>query len=80
MNIKVTVNENKDKKEFEKWVDSMDDDIFNEVWESLTQNQNPVVLDEMYRSPNYREVIKQFKAKTNEIVKNKIKSLQKLIG
>jgi len=58
----------------------MDDDFFNEVWESLSEEDNLHSLDEMYNSENYKEVINRFKKKTKEIASNKIKELQKYLG
>lgn len=80
LTINVTLKENKDKKDFERWVNQLDDDIFNEVWESLSKEDQLHTLDEIYNSENYKEVINKFKAKTKEIALNKIKSLQKFIN
>lgn len=80
LTITVTLKENKDKKEFEKWVDQMDDDLFNEVWESLSKEDNLHDLNDIYNNGNYREVINKFKAKTRELARNKIRELQKLIN
>lgn len=79
LTIKVTLKENKDKKDFEKWVDQLDDDIFNEVWEALSEEDELHSLNELYESENYKEVISKFKEKTKEVVNNKIKNLQKFI-
>ena len=79
LTIKVTLKENKDKKDFEKWVDQLDDDIFNEVWEALSEEDELHSLNELYESENYKEVISRFKEKTKEVVNNKIKNLQKFI-
>ena len=75
----VTLKENKDKKEFEEWVDQLDDDLFNEVWEALSEEDNLHSLNELYESDNYKEVISKFKNKTKEIATQKIKELQKLL-
>lgn len=80
LTITITLKENKDKKEFERWVNNMDDDFFNDVWESLSEEDNLHSLDEMYNSENYKEVINRFKKKTKEIASNKIKELQKYLG
>lgn len=80
LTIKVTFKENKDKQDFEKWIDSMNGDFFNEVWEALSEEDNLHSLDEMYNSENYKEVITKFKNKTKEIASNKIKELQKYLG
>jgi len=78
--ITITLKENKDKKEFEKWCEQLDDDIFNEVWEALSQEDNLHSLNEIYESDNYKQVINRFKLKTREIVNKRIKELQKIIN
>ena len=80
LTIKVKLLENKDKKEFERWINEMDDDFFNEIWESLSQEDQLHSLDEIYNSDRYKEVIAKFKKKTKEIASNKIKELQKYLG
>lgn len=80
LTITITLKENKDKKEFERWVNNMDDDFFNEIWESLSEEDQLHSLDEMYNSDRYKEVIAKFKNKTKEIASNKIKELQKYLG
>jgi hypothetical protein len=79
LTITVTLKENKDKKEFEKWVDQLDDDLFQEVWESLSADYDLHNLNDIYNNGNYREVINKFKSKTREIVQNKIRKPQKFI-
>lgn len=80
LTITITLKENKDKKEFEKWVDNLDDDIFNEVWESLSEEDNLHSLNELYDSDRYKEVIARFKNRTRKVVSEKIKDLQKLLN
>ena len=80
LTIEITLKENKDKKEFEKWVQQLDNDIFNEVWESLSEEDELHSLDEMYNTERYKEVIAKFKNKTKEIVNQKIRNLQKIIN
>jgi hypothetical protein len=58
----------------------LDDDLFNEVWETLSEENNLNSLNDIYNSENYKEVIDKFKAKTKEIAKKRIKELQKLIS
>ena len=79
LTITITLKENKDKKEFERWVNNMDDSFFNEVWEALSAEDELHSLDELYNSPNYKEVIEKFKNKSKEIATRKIKELQKLL-
>ena len=79
LTLNITLKENKDKKEFEKWVNELDDDIFSEVWEALSKEDSLHSLDEIYNSDDYKEVIKKFKNKTREIASNKISKLQRLL-
>ena len=78
LTIKVQLKENEDKKEFEQWVDQMDDDIFNETYEALSEEDTLHSLNDIYNSPNYKEVINKFKSKAKEIAQNKVNSLTKL--
>jgi hypothetical protein len=80
LTITVTLKENKDKKEFEKWVNQLDDDLFNEVWESLSKEDNLHDLNELYNGENYKQVINKFKARTRQIARGKIEELQKLLS
>ena len=80
LHFDVKIQNNKDKKEFEKWVDQLDDDIFNEVWESLSVEDNLHSLNELYKTSDYRKVIDKFKAKTKEVALSKIKELEKLLA
>lgn len=79
LTLNITLKENEDKKKFEKWINELDDDVFNEVWEALSAEDNLHTLDEIYNSDNYKEVINKFKNKTREIASNKIKKLQRLL-
>jgi len=80
LTITVTLKENKDKKEFEKWVNQLDDDLFNEVWESLSKEDALHDLNDLYNSENYKEVINKFKIRTKQIARGKIEQLQKLLS
>ena len=77
LTIKVTLKENKDKKEFEKWLENVDNDLFQEVLESFGDTFD---LEKEYNSPNYKQVISKVKSKTKEIASKKIKELQKVLG
>jgi len=77
MNITVSLKENEDKKEFEKWLSQVDDTLFTEVLEELGDSFN---LESAYKSENYKQVINKVKSKTKEIAQRKIKELQKLIN
>ncbi len=79
LTIKVTINENTDKKEFEKWLEQIDDELFSEVLEEL-EEEGLSNLNEIYSSPNYKITINKVKSKTKEIAERKIKELQKLFA
>lgn len=76
LTIKVSLKENEDKKEFEKWLENVDDDLFSEVLEEMSGLYD---LQSLYSSENYKEVINKVKSKTKEIANRKIKELQKLL-
>ena len=76
LTIKVSLKENEDKKEFEKWLENVDDDLFSEVLEEMGGLYD---LQSLYSSENYKEVINKVKSKTKEIANRKIKELQKLL-
>lgn len=78
LTIKVTLKENKDKQEFEKWLENIDDNLFSEILDELSDNYTDI--QELYESPDYRIVIDAVKTKANEIVSRKIKELEKLLG
>lgn len=80
LTVKITLKDNKDKKEFEAWVDTLDDDMFNEVWESLSEEWNLHSLNDIYDSPNYKKVISLFKDKAQAIAKMKIEKLKSLFN
>ena len=77
--IKVQLLENEDKKNFEKWLKQVDDDLFSEVLDSL-KNEGLVNLNEMYNSENYNQVISKVKDKTKEIAIKKMENLKKLLA
>lgn len=78
LTIKVELLENKDKEEFEKWLQSVDDSILEEVLDELS-GEGLKNLDEIYNSKDYQQVIEKVKSKTLEVVSRKIKMLQKLL-
>lgn len=80
LTIKVELKDEKDKKDFEKWLEKVDDDLFSEVLDELKEKEGLNDLNAAYNSENYKEVIKLVKSKTREIANRKIKELQKLIG
>ena len=80
LTIKVELKDDKDKKDFERWLEKVDDDLFSEVLDELKEKEGLIDLNAAYNSENYKEVIKLVKSKTREIANRKIKELQKLIG
>ena len=79
LTIKVQVLKNKDKEEFEKWLEQIDDDLFGEILDELREKEGLVNLNQLYLSKDYKKVIDRVKSKTKEIAARKIKELQKLI-
>ena len=77
LNITVTVKDNKDKKDFEKFVDSLDDDVYEEVIESLQDEIGD--LTKLYDTEAYKDVIKVFKNKVKEVAQDRINYLKTLI-
>ena len=78
LNIKLTLKENKDKKEFEKWLqDNVNDDLFQEILESFGEVFD---IEKEYNSPNYKQVINKVKSRAKEIASKKIKEYQKILG
>lgn len=71
--------DNKEKKEFEAWVDTLPDDFFYDVWESLSNEYSTKELSNEYASGDYKKVIKLFKDRANEIVNSRIEELTKLL-
>ena len=76
----ITVSLNKDKKNFENWVNELDDDVFNETWEALSESYGLKDLNEAYNGENYKEVIKAFKSEAKLIAQNKVNKLKKLFN
>lgn len=81
INIKVTKEQvsNKDKKQFEAWVNQLDGDLFTEIWESLSEDYGLYDLNKLYESEDYKKVIDLFKERTQKILSQKIEKLTKLI-
>ena len=79
LTIKVSLKENKDKKEFEKWLENVDNDLFSEVLNEL-EIDGLYNLESIYNSENYKDVIDKVKNKTKKIANRKIKELQKLLN
>ena len=80
LTIKVQLLENKDKKDFENWLQQVDDDLFQEVLEELSEKDGLSDINSLYNSENYQQAIDKVKAKTKEIANRKIKMLKKLLN
>ena len=79
LTIEITLKENKDKKEFEKWLQQVDDDLFQEVLDELAEKEGLKDISTLYNSEKYQQVIDTVRAKTKEIAARKIRSLKKLL-
>ena len=80
LTIKVQLLENEDKKNFENWLQQVDDDLFQEVLEELSEKDGLSDINSLYNSENYQQVIDKVKTKTKEIANRKIKMLKKLLN
>lgn len=80
LTIKVQLLENKDKEDFENWLQQVDDNLFQEVLEELAEKEGLSDINSLYNSENYQQAIDKVKAKTKEIANRKIKMLKKLIN
>ena len=80
ISITVSYKENADKKDFENWVQKLDDDIFTETWENLSEKYGLDKLNKIYQTPEYNKVIKLFKEQATQLAKNKIMTLSNLFG
>lgn len=79
LTITVKLVENKDKKDFEKWLENIDDNLFSEILDELQEKENLKNLNEVYNSKDYKKVISKVQSKAKEIAARKIKELQKLL-
>ena len=80
LTIKVKLLENKDKKEFEKWLQQVDDDLFQEVLDELSEKEGLKDISNLYNSEKYQQVIDKVRSKTKELAARKIKNLKKLLS
>lgn len=78
LTIKVQLKDNKDKRDFEKWLENIDDDLLSEVLDAL-KDEGLYNLEQLYQTKDYKKVISKIKAKTKEIVEKKINLLKKLL-
>lgn len=77
--ITIKLNENKDKEEFEKWVDNLDDEIFEQTVTIVNKHFNGKMND-VYASEDYKQVIDLFKRTAFKIAQEKINLLKKKFG
>ena len=77
--IVLTIKRDTDKAEFEKMVNDLDDDIFQEVWDNLSDNYGLKELNEMYEGANAKNVISLFKDELKNVVTKRIESLNKYL-
>jgi hypothetical protein len=80
LTIKVQLLDNKDKKEFEEWLKQVDDSLFQEVLDELSEKEGLNDIQALYNSKDYKKAIDKVKAKTKEIASKKIKLLKKLLA
>lgn len=80
LTIKVNqVKDSKDKKEFEKWLELVDDGLFAEILESLQEDGYDIDnLNQVFNTKDYKKAIDIVKGKAKELAENKIKAYQKL--
>jgi len=73
---------NKEKQEFEEWLDSIDDDMFQEALERVHEltGIDAKQLDEDYNSKEFKGIIKLFKDIVPAIAKEKIDNLTKYLN
>lgn len=77
--ITIKLNENKDKEEFEKWVDNLDDEIFEQTVATVNKHFNGKMND-VYASEDYKQVIDLFKRTAFKVAQEKINLLKKKFG
>ena len=77
LTVKITLKENKDKQEFEKWLENVDDDLFQEVLESFGDAFD---MEKEYNAPNNKKGIYEVKNRARDMAAKKIKELQRVLG
>lgn len=72
---------NKEKQEFEKWLDTVDDEMFQEALTKVHEitGIDARQLDEDYNSPEFKGIIKLFKQIVPAIAQEKINNLSKYL-
>lgn len=80
--VKKKVLENQEKKEFKQWLDSLEDDMYQEALEKIQKltGRTTKQLDEDYNSEDFRRIINLFKKVVSSIASDRIEVLQKLIS
>lgn len=80
--VEKKVLENQEKKEFEQWLDSLEDDLYQEALERVQKltGISTKQLDEDYNSEDFRRIINLFKKVVSNIASDRIAVLQKLLG
>ena len=77
--ITIKLKEDNVKEQFEKWVDDLDDEIFEEAVGIVNEHFNGK-MNEVYSSENYKDVINLFKATVTKLAQEKINSLRTKFG
>ena len=77
--ITIKLKEDNVKEQFEKWVDDLDDEIFEEAVGIVNEHFNGK-MNEVYTSENYKDVINLFKATVTKLAQEKINSLRTKFG
>lgn len=81
-NLQFSINvikDNKDKENFEQFVNDMPDYIFEKTWETLSEEDNLHELDDIYNSENYKEVIEKFTETSKRVALKQLANLQEFI-
>ena len=81
LTIVIEKKELEDKKEFEAWLDTVDDNMFQEALEKVQKitGIDAKQLDADYNSDNYKGIINLFKKVIPQIAQEKINNLQKYL-
>ena len=74
--------ENQEKKEFEKWLDTIDDEMFQEALSKVQDitGTDAKQLDKDYNSENFRQIINIFRQTISDIAEQRINSLKKYLN
>lgn len=80
LTVKITLIEEEDKQEFEKWLEKIDNELFSEVIDEIKKEDSLIDLDSLYNSKDYKKVIDKVKSKTQEVIENRIEELKSLLN